>query len=117
MNIGNSSGLYIDIQDNGSVGSIAVGPIRISLKASTLFSVSGANIWLRKRTDRIEYTALMGPGSNSRFTIEGNTYVAAGSWAGLVYTCTLRPSGKGMHWLWSVEIENTSDGAVEADII
>ena len=66
MNIRNSLGLDIDIQDNGSVRSIAVDPIRISLKASNPFSASGANIWLRKRTDRIEYTALMGPGSNSR---------------------------------------------------
>ena len=60
---------------------------------------------------------LLGPGSNSRFTIEGNTYVAAGSWAGLVYTCALQLSGKSLSWLWSVEIENTSDSAVEADII
>ena len=51
MNIRNSLGLDIDIQDNGSVRSIAVDPIRISLKASNPFSVSGANLWLRKRTD------------------------------------------------------------------
>jgi len=117
MNIRNSLGLYIDIQDNGSVRSIAVDPIRISLKASNPFSRSGANIWLRKRTDRIEYTALTGPGSNSRFTVEGSTYVAAGSWAGLVYTCALQLSGKSLSWLWSVKIENISDSAVEADII
>ncbi len=117
MNIRNSLGLNIDIQDNGSVTSVAVDPIRISLKASNPFSASGANIWLRKRSDRIEYTALMGPGSNSRFTIEGNTYVAAGSWAGLVYTCSLQLSDKSLSWLWSVKIENTADGAVEADII
>ncbi len=117
MNIRNSLGLYIDIQDNGSVRSIAVDPIRISLKASTPFSLSGANIWLRKRTDRIGYTALLGPGSNSRFTIEDNSYIAAGSWAGLVYTCSLQLSGKSLSWLWNIEIENTSDSAVEADII
>ena len=59
----------------------------------------------------------MGPGSNSHFKVEGNTYIAAGSWAGLVYTCALQLSAKSLSWLWSVEIENTSDGAVEADII
>jgi cellobiose phosphorylase len=117
MNIRNSLGLDIDIQDNGSVRSIAVDPIRISLKASNPFSASGANIWLRKRTDCIEYTALMGPGSNSHFKVEGNTYIAAGSWAGLIYTCALKLSAKSLSWLWNVEIENTSDGAVEADII
>jgi len=117
MNIRNSLGLIIDFQDNGSVGSIAVNPIRISLKASTPFSVSGANLWLRKRTDRIEYTALLGPGSNSRFRLDGSTYVAAGRWAGLDYKCALQLSGKSLSWQWSVEIENTSDSAVEADII
>ena len=59
----------------------------------------------------------MGPGSNSRFKVEGNTYIAAGSWAGLIYTCALKPSADSLSWLWSIEIENTSDGAVEADII
>jgi len=117
MNIRNSLGLSVDFQDNGSVGSIAVDPIRISLKASNRFSASGANLWLRKRTDSIEYTALMGPGSNSRFSIEGNKYVAAGRWAGLEYKCALQLSGKSLSWQWSVEIENASDSAVEADII
>ena len=44
MNIRNSLGLSIDIQDNGSVRSIEVDPIRISLKASNPFSLSGANL-------------------------------------------------------------------------
>jgi 1,2-beta-oligoglucan phosphorylase len=117
MNIRNSLGLSVDFQDNGSVGSIAIDPIRISLKASNPFSASGANLWLRKRTDLIKFTALTGPGSNSRFKIEGNTYFASGSWAGLDYKCTLQLSARSLSWQWSVEIENNSDSAVEADMI
>ena len=89
MNIRNSLGLTVDFQDNGSVRSIDVDPIRISLKAANPFFRIWGKPLAEKRTDRIEYTALLGPDSNSRFSIEGNTYVAAGSWAGLdIQVCT-----------------------------
>ncbi len=35
----------------------------------------------------------------------------------LTYTCALQLSGKSLSWQWSLEVENTTDGAVEADII
>lgn len=49
MKISNSSGLTLDFLENGSVKAIEAEPIRISLKPATLFSKSGANIYLRKK--------------------------------------------------------------------
>ena len=70
MNIRNTRGLSIHILENGSVERIEADPVRISLKASTLFSIPGNNIYLRKKNAPIEFTALTGPKSESHFHID-----------------------------------------------
>ncbi len=117
MNIKNSSGLSVDFLENGSLQHIEVSPIRISLRSANPFSKSGANLYLRKRTNPIEYKALTGPESNSRFIIKENSYCAKGSWDGLDYECKLQLSGKSLSWQWSVAVHNTSKAPVELDLI
>jgi cellobiose phosphorylase len=117
MNIKNSLGLSFEFLENGSVKSIDADNIRISLKAATLFSKSGTNLWLRKREDPMTFTALLGPESNSCFTITEKTYIAAGRWMGLDYKCILELSGESLSWQWRVEIENNSPGDHDLDLI
>ncbi|MDX9848152.1 MAG: amylo-alpha-1,6-glucosidase [Tenuifilaceae bacterium] len=117
MIIKNSHGLNIHFLENGSVKSIEVHPIRVSLKKNTPFSKSGANIFLRKRNTPFEYTALIGPESNSVFSFEDNKFVAKGSWNGIGYLCVLQLSTKSLSWQWSVEIKNKSNIEVELDLI
>ena len=71
MNIKNSSGLSFNFLENGSLQHIEVDPIRISLKAATPYSKSGANIYLRKRSKPLEFKALLGPESNSTLPYKG----------------------------------------------
>ena len=115
--IKNSPGLSFDFLNNGSVRCIEALPLRISLRASTAFSGSGTNIYLRKRAKPIEFTALLGPESNSRFSLNAGSFIAKGSWAGLEYTCSLQLSEKSLSWQWSIEITNVSDALVELDLI
>jgi 1,2-beta-oligoglucan phosphorylase len=117
MKINNSFGLSFEFLENGSVQSIEASPIRINLKAATPFSKPGMNLFLRKRGKSIEYKALTGPESDSRFKIENNRYVALGSWAGLDYTCTLRLSGKSRSWQWGVELQNNSEDILDLDLV
>jgi cellobiose phosphorylase len=117
MNIKNHFGLSIDFLENGAIKSIESDPIRISLKAATPFSRSGANLYLRKRTKPFEYKALLGPESNSRFKAGEDAFMAKGSWDGLDYVCLLQLSKKNLSWQWSIDIKNISDDAVELDLI
>ena len=117
MNCKNPLGLSFDFLENGSIQHIEADPIRISLKSATPFSRSGANLWLRKRTKPFGYTALLGPESNSRFSIGEDGFIAKGSWAGLDYMCTLQLSKKSLSWQWSIDIKNTSEDPVELDLI
>lgn len=117
MKLSNSRGLSIDFLDNGSVKHIEAEPIRISLKSSTPYSKSGSNIFLRRRSDPIEFIPLIGPESDSRFVIAGGSYTAKGSWAGLDYTCRLQLSETSLSWQWNIEVANTAGDPVELDLI
>ena len=117
MNIKNSSGLSFDFLENGSVKHIDVNLIRISLKDASLYSKSGANIYLRKRTNPVEFKALLGSDSNSHFLIQEKSFVAQGSWDGLDYQCVLQLSEKSLSWQWRVDIENKSGNPVDLDLV
>ncbi|MBE9467651.1 MAG: hypothetical protein IMY72_04925 [Bacteroidetes bacterium] len=117
MIIKNSHGLIFEFLNNGSVKSIEVDPIRISLESSSPFSLLGANIFLRKRTKPYEYIALTGSESNSVFSIVDDRFMTKGSWANLDYLCCLQLSKKSLSWQWSVEVKNLSDKDVELDLI
>ncbi|HCT31394.1 MAG TPA: hypothetical protein DIW31_11855, partial [Bacteroidales bacterium] len=117
MNIKNSHGLSFDFLENGSVQHIEVDPIRISLKSATSYSKLGANLYIRKRANPIEFRALLGPESNSHFQITQDSFIAKGNWDGLDYKCVLQLSEKSLSWQWSIDITNISAGNVELDII
>ena len=113
----NPLGLTFEFLENGSLKSIKVDPIRLSLKAATPFSKPGMNLYLRNREKPFAFIALLGPESNSLFKVVGDAFVAGGSWAHLDYTCELRLSDSSLSWRWSVDIKNRSDNPVELDVI
>jgi len=117
MIIKNSLGLSCEFLPNGSVKSLSVDLIRINLRASTPFSRPGTNLYLRKRGTSFEFTPLLGPESNSLFTVANNQFFAKGTWADLDYTCLLQLSTHSLSWQWTVEIKNLSPASVELDVI
>ncbi|MCK9422875.1 MAG: hypothetical protein M0Q38_09765 [Bacteroidales bacterium] len=117
LKIHNSLGFSFDFLENGSIQYIQVDPIRISLKAVTPFSKSGANLFLRKRTKPFEHKPLLGPESNSCFNVSEDSFLTKGSWAGLDYVCVLQLSKKSLSWQWRIDITNSSDDQVELDLI
>lgn len=117
MIISNQAGLSFEFLKNGSVKSIQVDPVRISLKAATPWSVAGCNLYLRKRNNPIEFTALLGPESNSSFYINNNVFATAGTWNGIRYECSLHLAANSLSWQWQTDIQNTSGETVELDLI
>ena len=117
MNLKNSPGLCFGFLGNGSLKSIEAGQVRISLKTATPFSGPGSNLYLRKKAEPFEYTALLGQESNSRFVVAVDRFTARGSWSGLDYTCILKLSEKSLSWQWIIDITNRSDDTVELDMV
>ena len=116
MYIQNSHGLKINFLDNGSIRDIEADPIRISMRKATAFSAYGANIYVRKRSGTLNYTALTGPESKSIFSISNNTYSAMGAWEGIEYECSLRLSDKSISWQFAVSLKNLTEKAIEIDL-
>jgi cellobiose phosphorylase len=117
MKISNTSGLTVEFLENGCIKSIEAYPIRISLKQASLFSNIGANLYLRKRENPIQFTPILGPASLSSFSFIRNTFVVKGCWAGIEYTCTLQLSEKDFSWKWTVKTLNRMDQPIELDLV
>jgi cellobiose phosphorylase len=117
MKIKNSSGFTIEFLENGSVKSIEFDPIRINLKAGSIYSDPGTNIYLRKRGRKIDYHPLTGPGSNSRFQIVKGSMMWEGEWLGINYACILQLAAESLGWLWNIDLKNSSDESLELDLV
>jgi len=117
MTLANSLGLSVDFLENGAVKDIMAHPIRISMKPATPYSRNGTNIYLRKRSETIEFIPLIGPGSNNLFAITSEAFFARGNWNGIDYSCTLRLSERSYSWEWNIEIVVNSDEETELDLI
>lgn len=117
LTIRNERGLSFDFLENGSIANIEVHPIRINLKAGNLYSKPGTNIYLRKRGKSIEFRALLGPESNSLFTVHQNAFIAKGDWDNIHYNCTLQLSPKSLSWQWCIDIQNNSGTIQEFDLL
>lgn len=117
MQVTNSVGLSFDFSGSGAVRSIVVDPIRIGLRPHSPFARAGANLYLRKRDEHVEYTALLGPASPSRFRVEDGVFEAHGSWQGLSYQCVLQLASDACSWRWHVRVQNKLAEPVELDLI
>jgi cellobiose phosphorylase len=113
----NSRGLSFEFLENGSVRCIEAPPVRLSLKPATPYSGEGANLFLRRRVEPFDYTPLLGPGSNSRFSLEDGRFMASGSWEGIEYVCMLYLSDSSLSWQWIVELKNVSGASLDLDMI
>ncbi len=117
LNIRNTTGLSFEFLENGALKSIEVVPVRISLRKATPYSRFGANLYLRNRSNPFLFKALLGPESNSQFTLNHDSFIAKGNWDGLDYTCVLQLSKISQTWRWKIDIVNTSDISKEIDLI
>jgi cellobiose phosphorylase len=117
MIIKSSTGLTFEFLESGSVRSISADTVRISLKVASFFARPGNNLYLRKRSDPVEFKTLLGPESESRFSLTEKIFMASGSWKGIDYSCTLQLSGKSMSWQWRVDLKNSSGHPVELDVV
>lgn len=117
INLNNLQGLSFDFLENGTIRSIDAGNIGINLKAATHFSKSGVNLYLRKRENPIEYKAILGPESNSEFSLTNNQFFAKGNWDGLDYKAILQLSPQSFSWQWTIHICNNSGSSVELDTL
>src|SRR4030095_9872332 len=76
-----------------------------------------ANLYLRRRGERIAWIPLLGPRSPGAVrTSEGGLEVA-GEWSGIRFQASLRLAEAAPAWFWHVWLENAGTTAVELDLV
>ena len=114
----NSAGLRAEINLNGSLRRFDCGPVCLALFVGNEIEGGPTNIFLRRHTEKLQWTALLGPLSPTRFysqTQDGMLF-GQGSWMGIDYSISLRLSQTAPCWYWHVTVENVTSGAQYLDL-
>jgi 1,2-beta-oligoglucan phosphorylase len=111
------SGLRLEINANGSVRRFDCDPISLTLFVGNELEGGPTNLYLRRHSDAVEWTPLLGPLSSTRFhTDPGGRLVGVGSWLGINYWITLVLARDAPAWFWHVRLENTTPSPQNLDL-
>src|ERR1700728_4447550 len=85
------SGLRAEINANGSLRRLDCDAISLALFVGNEVEGGPANLYLRRHSDKIEWTPLLGPSSRTRFHTDpaSGRLVGVGTWLGINYSLTL----------------------------
>jgi hypothetical protein len=112
------SGLRAELNVNGSLRRLDCEALTLSLFVGNEMDGGPTNLYLRRHTDKIEWTALLGPSSPTRFYTDPSTgrLMGAGSWQGISYALTLVLAQSKPAWFWQVQLENTGAQPQQVDL-
>ena len=111
------SGLRAQFNANGTLRRLDYRDIILSLFPASELEAGLTNIHLRRLSDSVEATPLLGPCSPGRFHVNEKEYVSQGDWSGLGFRCELRLAATAPAWFWLVTIENRGTAPVTVDLI
>ncbi len=112
------AGLRAEINANGSLRRFDCETVCLPLFVGNELEGGPANVYLRKISDRIEWTPLLGPSSPTRFRADVLTGrpIGSGSWNGIDYTIALVLAESSAAWFWHIRLENTSQTSLTLDL-
>jgi cellobiose phosphorylase len=112
------SGLSIEINANGSLRRFDCGNVSIGLFLGNEVEGGPANLYLRRHGQTLEWTALLGAASPTRFRSPAadGRLVGTGSWLGIRYTLTLVLAQETNAWFWHLRLENTTSDEHHLDL-
>jgi cellobiose phosphorylase len=115
-----AEGLSIELYDHGGVRRIDHGATLVNLFLGNALEAGPTNLCLRLHgaSGSMECHRLLGPSSMTRGRrVAQNRWVGVGQWQGIRYAVTLQLSHQQPCWFWHVDLENTNDIEIHADVI
>lgn len=112
------SGLRAEINANGSLRRLDCDAISLALFVGNEVEGGPANLYLRRHSEKIEWTPLLGPFSPTRFHTDPTTgrLVGSGTWLGISYSLVLVLAQSKPVWFWHVRLENTGPISQHVDL-
>jgi 1,2-beta-oligoglucan phosphorylase len=117
IRIASPSELAFQVNANGSICRIDHGDVIVNAFLGNEIEGGPANLFLRRRGARIEWTPLLGPHSPGAVRLDERGLDVAGKWDGLRFRVSLRLAASAPAWFWHVAIENAGRGVRTIDLL
>src|SRR5262245_6453176 len=109
------SGLTVRMNANGSIHRIDHRDVIVNAFLGNEMEGGPANLFLRRRGARIEWTPLLVPCSPGAVRLDAHGFEVAGEWQALRFRLSLRLAASAPAWFWHVALENAGPRDVAID--
>ena len=117
VRLSSPAGLRAEINANGSLRRLDCAGITLSLFVGNEIEGGPTNLYLRRHAAAMEWTALLGPSSPTRFALDASgRLVGTGRWQDIDYSLTLVLAQDKPAWFWHVRLENKSSTTQTVDL-
>lgn len=112
------SGMRAEFNANGSLCRFSADALSVLLFLGNEMEGGPANLYLRRRGPRPDWSPLLGPSSSTRFEadVAGGRLVGRGEWQGIRYQVVFRLAQGAAAWFWHVRLQNTDTATVGLDL-
>lgn len=112
------SGMRVDLTTTGAIRRFECDGLALALFVGNELEAGVGNLYLRRLSDTVESTPLLGPSSPTRFQAprSGGTIVGFGEWLGIRYSISLVLAQGAPAWFWHVSLENTNATTARLDL-
>jgi cellobiose phosphorylase len=112
------SGLRAEFNANGSLRRLDCDAVSLLLFIGNEIDGGPTNVYLRSHADAIEWTALLGPQSPTRFGTDpaSGRLAGTGVWCGINYSISLVLAQSVCAWFWHIRLENSSSVSRDVDL-
>jgi cellobiose phosphorylase len=112
------AGLRAEIAAHGAVRRLDCGATTLTLFIGSEVECGPANLFLRRRGGKPDWTPLLGPESPTRFTVPAaqSSVIGRGDWQGIQYGISLALAADAPVWFWHVQLTNASPEPQELDL-
>ena len=115
--IASPSGLAVQVNANGSLRRMDHGDVILNAYLGSEMEGGPANLFLRRRGERIAWIPLLGPRSPGEIRLDESGLEVRGEWSGLRFRVSLRLARSVPAWFWHVALENAGGAPETLDLV
>src|SRR5262245_5450470 len=117
VQLASPSGLALQLNGNGSLRRIDCRDVTLNAFLGNELEGGPANLFLRRRGERIAWAPLLGPRSPGEIRLDAAGLEVRGEWSGVRFRVSLRLAAAAAAWFWHVRLENAGSAPVTLDLV
>ncbi|HXK24846.1 MAG TPA: hypothetical protein VMS55_19405 [Myxococcota bacterium] len=117
VRLASPSELAVELCANGSIRRITWRDVVVNAFLGNELEGGPANLWLRRRGERVAWIPLLGPRSPGLLCLDEGGLDVRGEWSGLRFRASLRLAQQAPAWFWHVSLENVSRVPLALDLV